>query len=226
MGESTPIKTSASFIGFVLAVALTGVPAPVRADGIGNEDAPPQETCGLCHGLDGVSRMSKFPRLAGQKAAYIEKQVVDFRAGRRSNDGGQMVAIVTEFTEQQIGEAARYFASLAPPPPIANGDAEKAGALIGRLFQSGDAARGILPCAPCHLPGAATPEARAPDYAPRLTAQHPDYIAKQLRDFRGGQRANDETGTMAAIASALSEAEIDAFAIYLAALPRKTAHAD
>lgn len=66
MGVSTPIKTNVSFLGFVLAVMLAGVPASVRADGIGNEDAPPQETCGHCHGFDGVSRMSKFPRLASR----------------------------------------------------------------------------------------------------------------------------------------------------------------
>jgi cytochrome c553 len=211
----------------MLIVALAAFLAPpVHADGIGNEDAPPQETCGLCHGLDEISRMSRFPRLAGQKAAYIEKQIADFRAGRRSNDGGQMVAIITEFSEPQIGEAARYFASLAPPEPIDNSDAEKAGALIRRLFYDGDAARGIPACASCHLPGAATPDAKSPDYAPRLTALHPDYIAKQLRDFREGARENDDTGTMAAVAKALSEPEIDALAIYLAALPRKTAHAD
>ena len=47
-------------------------------------------------GLDGISATAKFPKLAGQKKAYIEKQLSDFLAGNRTNDGGQMASIVTE----------------------------------------------------------------------------------------------------------------------------------
>jgi cytochrome c553 len=63
-------------------------------------------------------------------------------------------------------------------------------------------------------------------HAPYLTAQHPDYLIKQLRDFREGERGNDSTGIMATIAKALSDAEIDALGTYLASLPREVSHAD
>ena len=75
----------------------------------------------------------------------------------------------------------------------------------------------------CHLPGAARAKSPAPPYAPHLTAQHADYIAKELRDFREGRRENDVTGMMAGIAKALSEPEIDGLAPYLASMPRSTA---
>ncbi len=219
-------RPPATAVALCVAGLLLAAAGPATSNSIGDESAPPQETCALCHGLNGVSRMSRFPRLAGQKAAYIEKQVGDFRAGRRSNDGGQMVAIVTEFSDAQVSQAAQYFAGLAPPEPIAGPEAEKAAAVAERLFRDGDEPRGIPACASCHLPDRAKANAKAPAYAPRLTAQHPEYIAKQLRDFREGNRENDGTGTMAQIAKALTEAEIGAVAVYLAARPREAANAD
>jgi cytochrome c553 len=204
-----------------LALLLAAV-APVRADGIGNENAPAQETCGLCHGFDGVSPMSKFPRLAGQKADYILKQLEDFREGRRSNDGGQMSAIVTEFPAEKLAEAARYFAGLAPPPPVIDRPDGAGGALARKLFHEGDEARGIPACAGCHLPNVSRAETA---HAPHIAAQHPDYLLKQLREFAAGARNNDGTGAMTSIAKALSAQEIVALANFLAAMPREPSHA-
>jgi cytochrome c553 len=204
-----------------LALLLTAV-APVRADGVGNENAPAQETCGLCHGFDGVSPMNKFPRLAGQKADYILKQLEDFREGRRSNDGGQMSAIITEFPAEKLAEAARYFAGLAPPPPVSDLPDGADGALARKLFHEGDEARGIPACAGCHLAGGSRAEKV---HAPHLAAQHPDYLLKQLREFADGDRDNDATGVMTAIAKTLSAQEIAALAHFLAAMPREQSHA-
>ena len=195
------------------------------ASGVGH-DGPPQEMCGLCHGYDGISRMSKFPRLAGQKAEYIEKQLRDFLTGRRGNDGGQMAGIVTEISEEEYAEAARYFSELEPPPPVEpEGVAESASTAVS-LVQDGDERRGIPACASCHMPQPRQSSGAIPAHAPYLTAQHPDYLVKQLRDFREGERENDSTGTMATIAKALTDAEIDALGIYLASLPREVSHDD
>jgi cytochrome c553 len=93
-----------------------------------------------------------------------------------------------------------------------------------RLVEQGDAGRAIPACASCHMPelsDAPLPESAA---APHLTSQHADYIAKQLRDFRSGERANDGAGVMTAIAKALDEREIDALALYLASMPRTGNH--
>ncbi|NJM34167.1 MAG: c-type cytochrome [Rhodomicrobium sp.] len=94
------------------------------------------------------------------------------------------------------------------------------------VFVAVDPARGIPACASCHQPGSLAYSLTAPPYAPYLTAQHADYIAKQLRDFREGRRENDATGKMAAIVKALSDTEIDSLGDYLASIPRRTAHAD
>jgi cytochrome c553 len=74
------------------------------------------EVCAMCHSLDGISRMSKFPKLAGQKTDYISKQFLDFYHGRRTNDGGQMETIATEVDLGELDKIANYFSQLPPPP--------------------------------------------------------------------------------------------------------------
>jgi cytochrome c553 len=44
----------------------------LQAGMIDKEGMAPWEICGLCHSLDGISKMSKFPMLAGQKPAYLK----------------------------------------------------------------------------------------------------------------------------------------------------------
>jgi cytochrome c553 len=206
-------------IGGLAWLASLGAGAMARADGLGNENAPPQEICGMCHGLDGISRMAKFPKLAGQKAAYLERQIRDFRDGRRRNDGGQMAAIATEIAEVQIAEVAAYFAGL--PWPVAQ-SAELDAVARGRaeaLFNAGDRTAGIPACRGCHGSGSISGEERIE--GPHLTAQHEDYLARQLRDFRSGARTNDPGQVMQRAASHLSDGDIAALALFLAASPRE-----
>ncbi len=191
-------------------------PSASRADMIDTSGLKPWEVCGLCHGIDGISRMQKFPKLAGQDKAYLEKQLRDFRARARQNDGGQMAAIVTEIEEDEIPVVAAHFSSSAPPNPIPSDAADTDFSRAKTLFLSGDTEAGIPACKGCHLPSS-----RGPIAGPRITAQHPGYLAKQLRDFRSGDRSNDTTGTMPEIAAKLTDAEIDALAAYIAGLPRE-----
>lgn len=181
---------------------------------ITTEDLAPWEICGLCHNLDGISVMPKFPKLAGQRAAYIRKQFMDFHDLRRENDAGQMQAITTEVDLEQLDDIAAYFSNLPAPPPIAEADAGKT-ALGERLFENGRA--GVPACAGCHETGVVE-GLDAP--APWLEAQHRDYLIKQLSDFRSGARTNDPLGVMRHIAGKLESAEIEALAGYLASAQR------
>jgi len=188
-----------------------------RADMIDTSGMKPWEVCGLCHGLDGISKMSKFPRLAGQRRAYIEKQLRDFRAHRRQNDGGQMAAIVMEISEEDIPVVAAHFSGSKPPEPKVTELTSAARERARTLFERGDASAGIPACLTCH---ATAP--KGPITGPMITAQHPEYLEKQLRNFRSGSRTNDATGSMPNIAGRLSEPDIVALAAYIAALPRGT----
>jgi len=179
--ERWPLRTTA----MLLAVGSTVSVA--RADIIVTEGMQPWETCASCHSLDGISVMARFPKLAGQRGDYIAKQVRDFRDGRRSNDGGQMVATASEINDADLAKAAAYFAGLpAPPPnpsPATDGAEWRRGAT---LYQDGDAAAGIERCRACH-----DDAEHSKPQGPHLKAQHAAYLAKQLRDWRSGERKND-----------------------------------
>jgi cytochrome c553 len=186
-----------------------------HADMIVTDGMQPWETCAECHNLDGISAMPKFPKLAGQRPAYIAKQVRDFRDGRRSNDGGQMQAIAGEIDDANLAKSAAYFAGLPAPPPDASQpiDSEdwRRGAAI---YRDGDRAAGIVGCSSCH------DDASQRTDTPLLQAQHAAYLAKQLRDWRSAARQNDTTLTMPAIAARLSDRDIAALAAFLASQPR------
>jgi len=176
----------------------------------------PWETCAECHSLDGISAMARFPKLAGQRPGYIAKQVRDIRDGRRQNDGGQMTATAGETDDDSLAKSAAYFGNLPAPPPdasLATGSEEwRRGAA---LYRDGDAASGIEKCSSCHDDA----EPKRLD-APLLKAQHAAYLAKQLRDWRSGERHNDLTQAMPAIAAKLSDRDISALAAFLASQPR------
>ena len=167
------------------------------------------EICAMCHNYDGISRMSKFPKLAGQKPAYISQQFLDFNEGHRTNDGGQMVAITTEVNLTKVDEIANYFSQLPLPEadPLEQ-DATNL-ALFSRgekLFNHGDGA--IPACIGCH--------GQSESNAPWLYAQHKDYLSKQLSNFRSSDRGIKNKSEMLSIASKLSDNDIESVAIYLA----------
>ena len=174
----------------------------------------PWENCALCHSLDGISRMAKFPKLAGQVPAYIEKQIADFRSGRRTNDAEQMQAMAGLIADKDIPVVAKYFGGLTPPAP-AEMPLEPERRIGEALYHKGDAARGLPACLSCHAKDKVTSSGAA-----RLEAQHADYVIKQLSDFRSGARANSPGKVMEDVAAKLTEAEIKALGGYIAAQTR------
>jgi cytochrome c553 len=80
---------------------------------------PPLLPCALCHLPNGAGH-AESASLAGLSATYIERQFVDWRSGERKIGVGNaqnaafLTAMKRRYSPGQIGEAARYFASLAP----------------------------------------------------------------------------------------------------------------
>ena len=66
--------------------------------------------CAACHGPEGISPSPMWPNLAGQKAAYLEKQLKDFRADVRKDPMMGMMA--KPLSDEDIANLAAYFASL------------------------------------------------------------------------------------------------------------------
>lgn len=67
-------------------------------------------TCAGCHGDNGISRNPLWPNLAGQKAAYLAKQLKAFREGSRSDP--MMTPMAKPLSDADIENLAAYYSSL------------------------------------------------------------------------------------------------------------------
>jgi len=193
------------------ALVMFGAVSTVSAAGNAADGKAKSATCSACHGMDGNSMVPTFPKLAGQHASYIEKQLANFKAGDRKDP--TMNGMAAALSEQDMADLAAYFSSnTAAIGSAAN--AEKA-AVGQKLFQGGDKAKGISACMACHGPnGAGNPGAKFP----ALRGQHNAYVIKALKDFRSGARANDMNSMMRDIAAKMSDSDIEAVAEYIAGL--------
>ena len=174
-----------------------------------------KQVCSSCHASDGNSTIPVNPRLAGQHADYILKQLKNFKA-----EGGKpaerpnpvMSGMVAGLSADDMANLAAYFSGQKPKPAAAhNPDLVKTGQSI---YRAGIAAKGVPACAGCHSPDGAG----VPAQFPRLAGQHPDYVIAQLKGFRAGERANDANRMMRATAEKLSDKEIAALAEYIVGL--------
>lgn len=71
--------------------------------------------CTGCHSPTGQGNApAGYPRIGGQHAAYIEKQLRDFRSGTRWNDGDQKIMrqVAENMTDAEIIAVSNYIAGL------------------------------------------------------------------------------------------------------------------
>lgn len=66
--------------------------------------------CAACHGANGISPSPLWPNLAGQKEAYLVKQIKAFKSGERKDPS--MAPMVAALTDADIENLAAYYASL------------------------------------------------------------------------------------------------------------------
>ncbi|WOB76743.1 c-type cytochrome [Achromobacter xylosoxidans] len=166
------------------------------------------QACVACHGQAGITPSGGiFPNLAGLTAEYIAKQLADFRQGTRKQP--LMNTIAQGLSEQEIGQLAAYYGSLAGPPLHVG---EAGGEAARKLDQIGDGTRALPACANCHgLRGLG----EGP-LLPRLAGQSKEYFADQINAFRNGSRQNDDVGVMRAFAQRLTDSEVEALGQYYA----------
>jgi cytochrome c553 len=67
--------------------------------------------CTMCH-LGGFMGQNEVPRVAGQQYDYVVKQLKDFKARHRTNDGGNMVSVASTLSDEDIENLANYLAGL------------------------------------------------------------------------------------------------------------------
>lgn len=195
--------------------------AVATAKGITNADAGTLElvmkgrgqawSCASCHGEAGQGNLST-PRLAGQPAEYLKKQLQDFASGQRINES--MAVVAKALSESEMDRLGHYYAQLglhSPVVPTLGGDLER-----GRqLAQKGDWKTDVPACFSCHgLSG----EGVAPGF-PALAGQQPDYLFAQLAAWHAGERGNSPQGLMDGISQRMTPQDMRSVADYLGSLP-------
>lgn len=166
--------------------------------------------CVACHGADGNSMVPTYPKLAGQGAGYLLKQLHDFKSGQRK--GTVMNGFAATLSDADMRNLAAFFSEQKTKPGTAN-DADEVhqGQM---MYRAGNTMVGIPACAGCHGPSGSG----NPVEFPRLAGQQPDYVVSELQKFRSGERANDPAGMMRGVAQRMTDQEMKAVAQYITAL--------
>lgn len=202
----------------ILLTLLLGLGALNTASAIeGNADAGKSKSamCVACHGVDGNGAVPIYPKLAGQSASYIAKQLADFKLGLTSGGkegradpimGGMSMAL----SEQDMADLGAYFSAQT----ISEGS-DTSNEIGKKLYLGGDAFRGVTACVACH---GVSGKGMAQAGFPAIASQNGAYIKSQLEKFRAGSRSNDNASMMRNIAIKLDDADIKALTQYIASL--------
>jgi cytochrome c553 len=188
--------------------------------------------CAACHGIDGNAELPTMPRLAAQKATYLQEQIAAFRTAPPSAsveipawllpppavpENARTGPIATIYmigpahtlSAEDAKSASEWYARQTPLPGPAGEGAETA---RGReLYAKGVPGTGAIACQDCHgADGAGLAS------FPRLAGQHASYLVRQLQAFASGHRSSGSP--MHGIARDLPQADAEAIAAYLQAL--------
>jgi cytochrome c553 len=163
-------------------------------------------SCFLCHGANGESTSEVFPRLAGQNAEYIAKQLQAFKSGQRKSTA--MADMSNRLTNDEMLALGKYYEKMTPPS-----EPSKEPLLAGMgqyIYHNGNKFSGVPSCASCH-----GTNGEGATNLPRLANQFSGYIHTQLKQFNSRQR-NDANQVMHVVAEKMTELEMLAVAEYLA----------
>ncbi len=158
--------------------------------------------CVACHGAEGNSKTAGTPNLAGQQPIYFVAATQEYLTGQR--ESAPMDPMLRKLGKLDIESVALYFASQTPAqrsaPPTGNAAAGEPKTAV---------------CGGCHGSHGVSTDAATPS----LAAQDPQYLTRALKGYRT-TRKND---TMARVAAALTDQEIDDIVAFYATQKSKPA---
>ena len=201
----------AAAAALALLSAGSGVRAQEPASAALNAEDTAIGVCGTCHGPDGNSTNPMFPRLAGQHAGYLVRQLKAFKDQSRGDPYAiaYMWGMAGGLSDDTIDALAQYYAGRKAGPGRSHAPAAIA---RGReIFEHGIPLQGVPACAACH-----GQDALGSDAYPRLAGQHAEYVLKQLASFQSNMR---NIAVMHGVAQNLRAPEMRAVADYLESLP-------
>ena len=164
--------------------------------------------CTWCHGT-GAQGYTVAPRLAGQRALYIEAQLRGYAAHIRDNPLSKqyMWSAAANLPTDTVRELADYFASL---PPKAANDGRRTFAERGQaIYLQGIPQANIAACLACHGPAG-----QGVREIPRLGGLSYFYLRRRLQEWGQGYHSASMS-PMPLVASTLGPDEIEALASYL-----------
>lgn len=195
----------------------------------GKGDVP---ACSSCHGQDGMGDDNMgTPRLSGQFAVFLRKQLEDFATDKRQDTTMfVMNANAKGLTQADRNDVSTYLESVRVKDDGTKGSNIKElvenGVTVGEthkgktLVEWGQGSKvgyekeydQIVPaCRSCHGYNGRG----APPVYPRIGGQKYVYLVNQLKKWRDGSRANDPMGQMQAVAKMMTDEDIHNAAAYL-----------
>ncbi len=198
-GPTTPLYTPPPDSPYPLAL----LPLPPAS-------GPPVKNCTFCHGPF-AQGLAVAPRLAGQRAAYIEKELRAFRTHSRDNPFSSLYMwnAVPNMHPETARALADFFSHEAPQ---AADDGDRALVDQGNaLFHRGDPDANIVACVACH-----GPNAQGVRDIPRLAGLSYAYLKRRLGQWKEGY--HPAAKPMPRVARSLSDVQIEALASYLSFL--------
>ncbi len=197
------------------------------AEGSASAGKNKSASCASCHGDNGNSMVSTFPKLAGQHENYLIRQLQDFKDGFRN--APMMVPLAMALSDQDVDDIAAYYATQKitqnQRPILMNDDdddeeSEKDNseeidellALGSDLYRNGNLSSEVSACIACHGPSG---EGNEPAEFPSLRGQHADYLIKALSDFKKGSRNKSNDKIMQMIATKMTDEEIQAVSFHI-----------
>lgn len=164
--------------------------------------------CRGCHRTDGAGvRDGTYPRLSGQHASVIIKQVTEVRAGLRINPKMDPFASDHAVSVQEIVDIAAYLEKLVSTRENGKGP-DDLSARGRQLYEGGG-------CIKCH---GRRGEGNADEVFPVIAAQHYGYLLREMIHIQDGTRGNSHPDMVKAIAG-FAQADLEAVADYLSRLP-------
>jgi cytochrome c553 len=192
-------------LGTVAAPAVADVAAGQRLFRAGAGGTP---ACAPCHDpAQATDAVPGTPRLAGQQAGYLIKELKSFRSGVRRDR--VMTPAAAPLSDAQIADVAAYLSGLrAPHRPSRDHLTPQQAQRAAMIFSAGLPAQGLAACSSCHGPrGGGAPE------APMIASQDSAYALARLRAL-AGLRGDP----MQPIAAKLGGSDSAIMAAYLATL--------
>jgi cytochrome c553 len=209
-------------LAFSLTLAFSSTQGILHAESNISSGKEKAASCASCHGENGNSLVSTFPKLAQQHTSYLIKQLQAFKDGSRKDP--MMSAMAMGLTKEDMIDIANFYAeqkiSANELPVLDDEDEDETPAakktdiqtIIAQgsdLYRNGDLTREVSACIACHGPFG---DGNKPAAFPSIKSQHAEYLIKALTDFKSGARSNNPENMMHMIARKMTDDEIKAVA--------------